>query len=62
MGEGSISVIDDKEQKIDALNILMQTTTKKETDFTYSDKMLEQVFIFKLEVKNISCKVKSRSI
>ncbi len=58
MGEGSISVINDKENKIDALNILMKTTTKKE-DFTYSDKMLEQVFVFRLEVETISCKVKT---
>ncbi len=59
MGEGSISIINDRDEKISALNMLMKTTTKKETNFVYSDKMLDEVFVFKLEVETISCKVKS---
>ncbi len=62
MGEGEISIINDKEDKINALNILMKTTTTKKSHFEYSDKMLEEVFMFKLEVETISCKVKSGSM
>ncbi len=59
MGEGVISVMNARDDKLHAINMLMETATQKKDSFVYSDKMLDEVFVFKLDVLSISCKVKT---
>lgn len=55
MGTGLISFVEDKDEKIAALNeIMFQSTGKKDWDF--SEPMLNGVAVFKIEVTSLSCK------
>ena len=55
MGTGLISFVEDKDEKIAALNeIMFQSTGKKDWDFP--EPMLNGVVVFKIEVTSLSCK------
>ena len=55
MGTGLISFVEDKDEKIAALNeIMFQSTGKK--DWNFSEPMLNGVAVFKIEVTSLSCK------
>lgn len=55
MGTGLISFVEDKDEKIAALNeIMFQSTGKKDWDFL--EPMLNGVAVFKIEVTSLSCK------
>ena len=55
MGTGLISFVEDKDQKIAALNeIMFQSTGKKDWDFP--EPMLNGVAVFMIEVISLSCK------
>lgn len=55
MGTGLISFVEDKDEKIAALNeIMFQSTGKKDWDFP--ELMLNGVAVFKIEVTSLSCK------
>ena len=52
---GLISFVEDKEEKVMALNeIMFQSTGKK--DWKFPEVMLNGVAVFKIEVTNLSCK------
>lgn len=55
IGNGIIEFVDDKEGKIKGLSAIMKQATGK-ADWTYSDEMLTEVCIFKMIVKEMSCK------
>ena len=59
IGNGILSIVENTEEKILALNSIMYQTTKK-SEWSYSSKMLDAVAIFKLEVEKISCKVNKK--
>ncbi|WP_032840322.1 pyridoxamine 5'-phosphate oxidase family protein [Fusobacterium animalis] len=55
MGTGLISFVEDKDEKIAALNeIMFQSTGKKDWDFP--EPMLNGVVVFMIEVISLSCK------
>lgn len=55
MGKGLISFIEEKEEKIIALNeIMFQSTGKK--DWEFEEPMLNAVAIYKVEITDLSCK------
>lgn len=55
MGTGLISFVEDKDQKIAALNeIMFQSTGKK--DWEFPEPMLNGVVVFKIEVTSLSAK------
>ena len=57
IGTGTLSLVEDKNEKIKGLNTLMkQTTTRPE--WSYEDAMLNGVAVFKLDVEKMSCKEK----
>lgn len=55
MGEGRVDFITDREEKIRALNLIMQHYTDKNC-WAYDEKLLNAMTVFKLEVQDISCK------
>ena len=55
IGNGVVSMIDALEEKRHALSVIMEHHTGKK-DWTFEDKMLEAVAVFKLEVTKLSCK------
>ncbi len=55
IGSGNMYIVDDKEEKRVALNILMQQYGGKEA-YDYGDKMLERIGILKLEVTEMTGK------
>lgn len=57
IGTGNVFLVENQEEKILALNLLMNQATQK-NEWTYSDKMIESVAIFKLVVENLTCKKK----
>lgn len=57
IGTGVLSIVEEKEEKIIGLNALMKQTTGK-FHWDYSEKMLDTVAVFKLEVRKMSCKAK----
>ena len=57
VGTGTLSLVEEKEEKIIGLNCLMKQTTNK-TEWEYSDAMLNGVAVFRLDVKKMSCKAK----
>lgn len=57
IGQGKLSLIDDKAEKIKGLNTIMKQTTSKE-EWHYRDEMLEAVGVFRLDVERLSCKAK----
>ena len=57
VGTGTLSIVEEKEEKIIGLNCLMKQTTNK-TEWEYSDAMLNGVAVFRLDVEKMSCKAK----
>lgn len=57
IGNGKLKLVDDYAEKIKGLNILMKQSTEKD-DWTYENKMVDGVAVFKLEVEKLSCKAK----
>lgn len=57
VGTGTLSIVEDTEEKIKGLNAIMKQTTSKEK-WDYSEEMLEAVAVFRLEVDKMSCKAK----
>ena len=57
VGTGDLSLVDDSKEKVKGLNTIMKQTTSK-SEWNYSDKMLEEVAVFKLNVNKLSCKAK----
>ena len=57
IGTGRLQLVDDIEEKKMGLNILMKQITQR-LEWTYDDKMLEAVAVFKIDVHKISCKAK----
>lgn len=57
VGTGKLRLVEDRAEKVTALNKIMKQTTKRE-NWSYEDKMLEAVAIFRLDVDKLSCKAK----
>lgn len=57
IGNGILSVVNDKDERIKGLDSLMQQLTNS-SDYDYSKEMLSSVAVFKLQVSNLSCKAK----
>ena len=57
IGTGKLSLTEDRGTKIKGLNAIMQQTTGNAV-WSYEDKMLEAVAVFRLDVEKISCKGK----
>ena len=57
IGTGTLSLVEEKEEKIIGLNCLVKQTTNK-TEWEYSDAMLNGVAVFRLDVEKMSCKAK----
>ena len=57
IGNGTLAIVDDEDEKLRGLNCLMtQLTGKRGHD--YSKERLKAVAVFKLEAKQLSCKAK----
>ena len=56
-GTGTLSLVEDKAEKILGLNCLMKQTTNK-SEWEYKDEMLNGVVVFRLDVEKMSCKAK----
>ena len=57
IGTGTLSLVEDKAEKILGLNCLMKQTTNK-PKWEYKDEMLIGVAVFRLDVEKMSCKAK----
>ena len=57
IGNGKIQLLNDIEEKKNALNIIMKHTTG-DTGFEYNPKLLEAVAVFKLTATKLTCKAK----
>ena len=57
IGTGTLSLVEDKAEKILGLNYLMKQTTNK-SEWEYKDEMLNGVAVFRLDVEKMSCKAK----
>ena len=57
IGTGTLSLVEDKNEKIKGLNTLMKQTTAR-PDWSYGDAMLNGVAVFRLDVEKMSCKAK----
>lgn len=55
-GEGKVVFIEDPQAKRDGLDILMQHQTNNKKTFTYEDKSLKAITVFKIEVTSFSGK------
>lgn len=55
MGTGKVSLVTNKQKKIEALQLIMKYYTKKDS-WDFEDKMIERVAVIRLEVENITCK------
>lgn len=55
IGEGKIKIITQKDEKLQALKLLMKHYSTK-MDWDYPDAVLDEVFTFCLEVETLSCK------
>ncbi len=56
IGNGEISIVEDKEEKAFGLKRIMYQNTKK-SDWKFNDAMVNAVCVFKVVVKKLSCKV-----
>jgi len=54
MGEGTAEIVEDSEEKKEALSILMKTQTEK--DFTFTDRMASIVTVIKIHVDEFTAK------
>jgi nitroimidazol reductase NimA-like FMN-containing flavoprotein (pyridoxamine 5'-phosphate oxidase superfamily) len=57
IGTGSLSLVENKTEKIKGLNAIMKQTTSRD-EWYYSNEMLESVAVFRLVVDKLSCKAK----
>ena len=57
VGTGTLSIVENTEEKLKGLNAIMKQTTSKE-EWYYSKEMLEAVAVFRLDVEKMSCKAK----
>ena len=57
VGTGKISIVEDREEIISGLNTLMRQTADK-AKWQYSDEILNEVAVFRVNVDKISCKAK----
>ena len=57
IGTGTLSLVEDKAEKILGLNCIMKQMTNK-SEWEYRDKMLNGVAVFRLDVEKMSCKAK----
>lgn len=57
VGTGTLSIVENTEEKIRGLNAIMKQTTSK-AEWDYSNEMLETVAVFRLDVDKMSCKAK----
>ena len=57
LGTGTLSLVEDKAEKVIGLNCLMKQTANK-TEWEYKDEMLNGVAVFRLDVEKMSCKAK----
>ena len=57
IGTGTLSLVEDKAEKILGLNCLMKQNTNK-SEWEYKDEMLNGVVVFRLDVEKMSCKAK----
>ncbi len=57
VGTGKLSIVEDREEKIKGLNFLMRQTTGN-AEWQYSEKMINAVAVYKVDVNKISCKAK----
>ena len=57
IGTGTLSLVEDKAEKILGLNCLMKQTTNK-SKWEYGDKILNGLAVFRLDVEKMSCKAK----
>ena len=57
IGNGTLAIVDDEDEKLRGLNCLMTQLTGK-SGHDYSKEMLKAVAVFKLEAKRLSCKAK----
>ena len=55
IGNGILSLVENLDEKVFALNSIMKQTTQN-SEWTYSKEMLNAVAIFRLDVENFSCK------
>lgn len=55
IGNGILSLVENQEEKVFALNSIMKQTTQN-SEWTYSKEMLNAVAIFRLDVEKFSCK------
>lgn len=55
IGDGEISFIENSDEKIKGLTEIMKHNTEK-IEWTFSEEILKEVCVFKLIVKNLSCK------
>ena len=56
IGTGKVSMVYDNNEKKHGLLLLMKHSTQK-SEWSFDDKMLNSVAVFKLEVEKLSCKV-----
>lgn len=59
IGFGTISFIEDREEKVAALNALMRHQTGKDIPFSYDDAVLNTVAVYKMEVDEFTGKRRS---
>lgn len=57
VGTGTLSLVEDTEEKVKGLNAIMKQTTSK-AEWYYGKEMLEAVAVFRLDVEKMSCKAK----
>ena len=57
IGTGTLQIVDNMEEKKLGLNTLMKQISQQ-SDWSYDDKMLEAVAVYKLDVTKIACKAK----
>lgn len=55
MGKGTVSFVEEVQEKIKALDLIMYQETQK-SGWTYGEAMLKEVCIFKLSIEDLSCK------
>ena len=56
IGTGKVSMVSDADEKKRGLLLIMKHTTQK-CEWSFDEKMLNAVAVFKLEVEKLSCKV-----
>lgn len=56
IGTGKVTMVHEADEKKHGLQLLMKHTTQK-GEWSFDEKMLNAVAVFKLEVEKMSCKV-----